>query len=294
MFRRSGTAGAALPPKRSEESDESVTCIDLLPLHHDPTGAEPVAAAPADQHDDDTRGSNAKLRVAAFDGVAVAQVVLNRDGVLELANDLARRTFGLGAGDLDRPIRDLALFSFPVALAEHLHRAVESRPVDVRAVRWDTRSGERILDVRITPLTRENTAIGTSITYTDVTARHRLRQHHADAERRIAQAHAQSRSTAEQLEVKLEELRSLSALLDAANDDLVAADEGLVRLSDEARSADHERTLLRDELDRRGEELIHVKAPITTIVDAVDLPVIILDHEREVRISNRRLARYGD
>jgi hypothetical protein len=71
----------------------------------------------------------------------------------------------------------------------------------------------------------------------------------------------------EQLEIKLEELRSMGELLDAANAGLLAATERLERLSDELRSLDHERALVREELRRRELERTHVTTLFTTILD---------------------------
>src|SRR4051794_24693605 len=49
------------------------------------------------------------LRETAFDVGGVAQVVVDAEGAVVMANDPARRMFGLGISDLGRPIQDLEL-----------------------------------------------------------------------------------------------------------------------------------------------------------------------------------------
>jgi predicted nucleic acid-binding Zn-ribbon protein len=157
-------------------------------------------------------------------------------------------------------------------------------------VRCPTANGERLFNVRIAPLTQRGHLLGSSITYTDVTARRELEKQVSDTQSGLAEMLDQLQPVVEQFEIKLEELRSLGKLLDAANDELLTATERLERLSDELRSIDHERTLLRKELDRREAELIDVTALVSTILDAVDLPVMSLDQAQLVQMSNRRAS----
>ena len=60
------------------------------------------------------------LREAAFDVVGAAQMVLDHERVLIMANDATRSLFGLGIGDLGRPIQDLELSYRPIELRSHL------------------------------------------------------------------------------------------------------------------------------------------------------------------------------
>jgi two-component system, chemotaxis family, CheB/CheR fusion protein len=241
---------------------------------------------------DDERGAAARetrLRAAAFQAAGTAQLVLDPDGVLIAANDLARQAFGLTASDLGRPVQELAPFSRPVE-PEQLDPARRSRNIDLPLVRCPTANGERLFNARIATPTRRGHLLGSSITYTDVTARHELEKQVSDTRSRLADMFEQLQPVVEQFEIKLEERRSLGRLLDAANDELLTATERLERRSDELRSIDHERTLLRKELDRREAELIDVTALVTTILDTVDLPVMGLDQEQLVQMRNRRAS----
>jgi two-component system, chemotaxis family, CheB/CheR fusion protein len=244
-----------------------------LMARHRPRGSddrggadEPGAAARALQ-----------IRAAAFQAAEPAHLVLDGDDVLVVANDLARRTFGLTANDLGRPVQELALFTRPIELAEHLDPARRSRTTNVPLARWQTTNGERLLKVRITPLTQHGRALGTSITYTDLTAQHELEEQLADTRRQLARRYQHLQSVVEQFEIKLEEARSLSELLATTSDDLLSATERLETVDDKLRSADHERTLLSNELHRRDAELADATALLATILDTVNLPVTNLE-----------------
>lgn len=269
----------------------------------DVVGLDAVAGAHAGQnggrklggHDerivDDDRGAAAhetRPLAAAFQAAGTAQLVLDPDRVLVMANDLARRAFGLTTSDFGRPVCELALFSHPVELSEQLDPARRSATIDLPLVRCRTANGERLLNVRIAPLTRRGHLLGSSITYTDVTARHALENQLSATRRQLADACEQLRSMVEQFEIKLEERRSLSRLLDAANEEVLTATERLERRSDELRSIDHERALVHKELHRREAELIEVTALLATILDAVGLPGMGLDQEQLVQMWNRR------
>ena len=76
------------------------------------------------------------LREAAFDIVGAAQIVLDHDRAMIMANDAARRLFGLGLTDFGRPIQDLELSYRPIELRSHLDSLDRDlRPSEIKAVR---------------------------------------------------------------------------------------------------------------------------------------------------------------
>lgn len=256
--------------------DEDLGVLEALAGAHARRNGGPTFERQDEQALDEKRDAAARatrLRAAAFQAAGTAQLLLDPDGVLVAATDLAQRMFGLTASDLGRPVQELALFSWPVDLGAQLDPKRRSTALDLPLVAWPTADGERTLNVRITPLTRHGHVLGGSITYTDVTARHQLAAQLSDTQCKLADVFEQLQPVVEQFEIKLEELRSLGALLDTASHDLLSATERLEQLSDELRAIDHERTLLRNELHRRETELIEVTALVTTIRDAIDLPV---------------------
>src|SRR3954463_9537891 len=89
------------------------------------------------------------LRDAAFELAPGAQLVIARDGALAMANDAARRMFGLGANDIGRQLSDLEISYRPVELRTHLARVWnEQRGAELTAVQWRSSTAqERHLDV---------------------------------------------------------------------------------------------------------------------------------------------------
>jgi PAS domain S-box-containing protein len=60
------------------------------------------------------------VREAAFDVGGPPQIVLDHNRALVMANDSARRMFGVGRNDFGRPVQDLELSYRPVELRSHL------------------------------------------------------------------------------------------------------------------------------------------------------------------------------
>src|SRR5579859_7280099 len=88
---------------------------------------------------DDTR----RAREAAFDAAPIAQIVVDREGALHLANERARAMFSLGAADLGRPLQDLEVSYRPAELRSPIEQAYrERRAIALRDVEWSPRPGE--------------------------------------------------------------------------------------------------------------------------------------------------------
>jgi two-component system CheB/CheR fusion protein len=67
------------------------------------------------------------LREAAYDVAGAANVVLDADNVLVMANEGARRQFGIGLTDFGRPLQDLEISYRPLELRSHLEMVVPCR-----------------------------------------------------------------------------------------------------------------------------------------------------------------------
>jgi len=130
------------------------------------------------------------LREAAFDLGNAAQVVLDANGVVVMANEMARRMLAVVVSDLGRPIQDLELSYRPVELRKHLDVLTkEMRAVEVKAVRLGEGDAERVLDVRIAPLLSDGVLIGTSVAYVDVTDASKLQDQVSTAKREVEEAY---------------------------------------------------------------------------------------------------------
>lgn len=213
------------------------------------------------------------LREAAFNIVDAAQIVLDSGGTLLMANELARRMFGVEIADLGRPIQDLELSYKPVELRGHIEQAArDMHVVDLPVVRWSTRDRDRVLDIRLAPLVTDGVVMGTSITYTDVTDDHALQEQLAASRRELEQAYEELQSTVEELETTNEELQSTNEELETMNEELQSSNEELETMNDELR--------------HRSLELNDLNESLETILATIGLAVAVVDREQHVQMWN--------
>ena len=224
-----------------------------------------TSARPANESDN--------LREAAFDIAGAAQIVIDHDRAMIMANDAARRLFGLGLADFGRPLQDLELSYRPIELRSHLDSLDRDlRPSEIKAIHWRAGDVERIFDVRLTPLTSDGVAMGTSITYIDVTEAHRLQEQLTGSKRELEQAYEELQSTVEELETTNEELQSTNEELETTNEELQSTNEELETMNEELR--------------HRTEEVNDVNAFLETILTTIGVAVAVLDRNQRVQIWN--------
>jgi len=213
------------------------------------------------------------LREAAFDIAGAAQVVLDHNRAMIMANDAARRIFGLGVNDFGRAIQDLELSYRPVELRGHLDSVDrDMRPYEIKAVRWRTSDIDRIFDVRLTPLSSDGVTMGTSITYIDVTEAHKLQNQLTGSKRELEQAYEELQSTVEELETTNEELQLTNEELETMNEELQSSNEELETMNEELR--------------HRTQEVNDVNGFLETILTTIGVAVAVLDRNQRVQIWN--------
>jgi two-component system, chemotaxis family, CheB/CheR fusion protein len=167
-------------------------------------------------------GEDAIIRNAGFDAAPVAQMIVDTDGRLSLANLEARNIFGLTARDLGRPLHELEVSFRPVELRSRIAQAYEGRhAITLREVEWRVGSDVRYVDVQISPLLASTgETLGVGITFADV-SRYRLLQEAIQESRgHLETAYEELQSTVEELETTNEELESTNEELEAMNDEL--------------------------------------------------------------------------
>jgi two-component system, chemotaxis family, CheB/CheR fusion protein len=235
-----------------------------------------------------SRGLADALRETAFDVAGVAQIVVDSEGAVVMANDAARRMFSLGVGDLGRPIQDLELSYRPIELRPRLDLvAAERRGVELRSVGWRSPAGQdRFLDVRLTPLIGDDSVIGTSIAYIDVTDAKHLEAELTTSKRELEQAYEELQSTVEELETTNEELQSTNEELETTNEELQSTNEELETMNEELHSSNEELETMNDELRHRTLELNDMNAFLETILSTIGLAVAVLDRQQHVQIWN--------
>src|SRR5215203_3689397 len=201
-----------------------------------------------------------RIRDAALDAGTVPQLVVAADGTIVIANGQARRLFGLGPADLDRPFSELELSFQPVELRSLIQQSIDTgQPVTVRDVAWPTETGEaRTYDVQLAPLAAHGARIGTAISFSDVTQFRQLRESLERSRNELKTAYEELQSTAEELETTNEELQSTNEELETMN----------------------------DELRSRSDDLNEVNAFLESILGSFHAAVVVVDAELRVQAWN--------
>jgi two-component system, chemotaxis family, CheB/CheR fusion protein len=227
------------------------------------------------------------LREAAFDVGGPPQVVLDRNRALIMANDAARRLFGLSLNDFGRPVQDLEFSYRPVELRSHLDSADrDMRPSEISSVQWRAGDSERVFDIRITPLMSDGAGMGTSIAYVDVTDAHRLQDALTSSKRELEQAYEELQSTVEELETTNEELQSTNEELETTNEELQSTNEELETMNEELQSSNEELETMNEELRHRTQEVNDVNSFLEAILTTIGLAVAVVDRDSRVQIWN--------
>jgi two-component system CheB/CheR fusion protein len=241
------------------------------------------------------------LREAAFAVAGPAHIVLDHNRALIMANDAARRLFGLSLNDFGRPVQDLELSYRPVELRSHLDAIDrDMRPDEIKSISWRSGESERMFDVRLTPLLSDGTVMGTSIAYLDVTEPHQLQDQLASSKRELEQAYEELQSTVEELETTNEELQSTNEELETTNEELQSTNEELETtneelqstneeletMNEELQSSNEELETMNEELRHRTQEVNDVNSFLETILSTIGLAVAVLDRNQRVQIWN--------
>ena len=230
------------------------------------------------------------LRDAAFEASAEGQLVIDRSGLLVLANERARLMFGLVPSDMGRPLQDLEVSYRPVELRSLIEQCYDERRVVVlRDVSWRPRHvpESRWLDIEVTPLADTGGAVvGVSVALMDMTEQRRLHHELEDAKQNLETAYEELQSTNEELETTNEELQSTVEELETTNEELQSTNEELETMNEELHSTNGELQTVNDEIRRRGEELHELNDFLGAVFTSMRGGVVVLDRELRVLVWN--------
>jgi len=230
------------------------------------------------------------FRDAAVDAAPVAQIVVDAAGVLVYANQQARSSFRLSSADIGRALQDLEISYRPAELRSMVEKAFdERRPVLLGRVDWSAGPGEdRVLDILVTPVIMKGQILGSSISFTDVTA-HRSLQDDLDRSRReLEVAYEELQSTIEELETTNEELQSTNEELETTNEELQSTNEELETMNEELQSVNEQAETTNDELRARGQDVDQVNAFLETVLTNLGTGVVVIDQDQHVKIWNQQ------
>ncbi|NKQ54783.1 PAS domain S-box protein [Amycolatopsis sp. K13G38] len=226
-----------------------------------------------------------ELQALAFTASPVAQIVVNSDDVLALANQRAQRLFGLTDRDVGRLLRDLEISYRPVELRGYIQQAREDRrAVRVKDVEWQRGPGEIVaLELHVSPLmATDDQPLGVSIVFHDVTTSHRLMADLATANRERENAYEELQSTTEELETTNEELQSTVEELETTNEELQSTNEELETTNEELQSTNDELQTINNTLRDRTSELDDVNEFLESILTSLRSGVVVVDQEMRV------------
>jgi two-component system CheB/CheR fusion protein len=224
------------------------------------------------------------VRALAMDAAPVAQLVVDANGNLALANAHARVLFGIKATDTGRPIQDLEVSYRPIELRSRIQQAyAERHPVWIHDVEWASDGQARVLDVQVAPLpSPSGDTVGASITFADVTRFNRLREETVVSKRQLETAYEELQSTVEELETTNEELSSTNEELETMNEELQSTNEELETMNEELHSINEELETMNDELQVRTDELNEVNSFLESILGSLRAGVVVVDKDLQV------------
>jgi two-component system, chemotaxis family, CheB/CheR fusion protein len=232
--------------------------------------------------------SETMIRDAGFEAVPLAQIVVDRQGVLALANMQARAFFGIAPTDIGRPFQDLEISFRPVELRSRMEQVYAERHlISLRDVEWRVDGETRYVDVQITPLVASTGEIvGVGVTLADVTRYRRLQDALEESKREMETAYEELQSTVEELETTNEELQSTNEELETTNEELQSTNEELETMNEELQSTNEELETMNDELNDRSIELNQANAFLGTVLTSLQAGVVVVNTELIVQAWN--------
>ena len=199
----------------------------------------------------------------------VAELLLNPEGHLTGANDLARRLFEIGVGDMAAgPSERLGLVLQTLNLDAHVARAlVERMSHRVGLTRYEAPSGESLdLEAWVLPLFDENEKVlGAAVTFADVGSTLQLRESFRHVHEELETAYEELQSTNEELVTSNEELQSSYEELETSNEELQSSNEELETTNEELRSSNEQLEITNLELKTASDAVERLNE---TLVDA--------------------------
>jgi two-component system CheB/CheR fusion protein len=232
-----------------------------------------------------------RLETMALESDPVAQIVVDVDRTVVLANLRARSMFGVKHSDIGRLLQDLEISYRPVELRSLIEQAcAERRQVGTREIDWTTPGGETVfLDLTVMPLMDgTGNLAGAKVLFRDVTKVRRLQEELRGSHQELETAYEELQSTNEELETTNEELQSTVEELETTNEELQSTNEELETMNEELQSTNEELSTANDELHLRSDDLNHLNSFMDSILTSLRQAVIVIDVELRVQGWNRR------
>lgn len=244
-----------------------------------------------DDNRDNSQFNTSLLRDAVFDISPYAQIVVDLNGLLLLANEQSRLLFDLNSRDISRPLQELEISYRPVELRSHIDQVISNhRSISISNIGWTTPSGDfHYFDVQITPLyNHQQNLLGVSIIFIEVSRYKKLQEEIEHANQELEMAYEELQSTNEELETTNEELQSSNEELETTNEELQSTNEELETMNEELQSSNEELQSINSELRLRSEELNQDNGFLEAIFNSLIGGVAVLNRELIVQIWNEK------
>ncbi|MBI4558559.1 MAG: PAS domain-containing protein [Candidatus Hydrogenedentes bacterium] len=232
-----------------------------------------------------------RIREAAFDSNPAAQLIVDANGILILANERARTLFNLAVKDLGRPLQDLEISYRPVELRSLIDLAyAERRVVAVGEIQRHLPNGDiQYLDLQVIPLVYNGDALlGVSVSYYDATPAHRLHEELRRSNQDLETALEELQSANEELETTNEELQSANEELETTNEELQSANEELETINEELQSSNEELQTVNEELRQRTDEFNQSNTWLQSVLGILPAGLVVVDRQFTVLLWNRQ------
>ncbi|HWQ18885.1 MAG TPA: CheR family methyltransferase [Methanotrichaceae archaeon] len=224
-----------------------------------------------------------RLREIAFDNTSSAEMVVDLNGNLIMANERARLVLSINPRDIGRPFQDLEISYRPLELRPILERAYsERKTVHIEKVERHFPDGSvQYMEVTITPLDDNGKGLmGVMITFSDATDYYRLQEELEKSRRDLEKAYDEIRSANEELETTNEELQSTNEELETMNEELQSTNE-------EFQSTNEELQTTNLELRRSTDELNRANSFLESVFKSLRKGVAVIDGKKNVLIWNK-------
>jgi len=242
-----------------------------------------VFAQSGDEESSSRLSERVRLREAAFNTSPLAQIVVDANGTLALANISARSMFDLKRQDIGRLFRDLELSYRPLelrSLIEDVYR--DGTSITINDVIWEQPEETQYLEVQIIPLQENgngNPLVGVSVSFNDVTHYNQLQSQLKASNQDLETTNEELQSSNEELETTNEELQSTNEELETTNEELQSTNEELETMNEELESTNEELRTMNDELHLRTQDLNQANAFLASVLESFPAAVIVVDRQ---------------
>jgi two-component system CheB/CheR fusion protein len=233
--------------------------------------------------------SQIRLAEASFEQDPLAQIIVDAEGNLVLANQHSRRLFNIPHDAVGKSFREVEISYRPVDLIAVAREAsITLRPVVLEDVELRTPTSEtRYVDIHVAAIGEANDGVlGTRFVFSDVT---RVRQLKDDLEQRkqeLETAYEELQSSNEELTTTNEELQSTVEELETTNEELQSTNEELETMNEELQSTNEELENINAEVESKSNEVLQLNLFLDCILSSLKSAVIVVNAELFVLLWN--------